>query len=66
MKYHRVQDGDLLTIKMNRNNKIACCDCGLVHNFHFYRLKGRVVARVVRNRRATAAVRRHLTVDVNK
>lgn len=41
------------------NYKLACCDCGLVHNFQFRYAKGKYIEfRVSRNNRATAAMRR--------
>jgi hypothetical protein len=39
--------------------KIACCDCGLVHNMDFRIYKGRIQFRVFRNNRSTAMMRRH-------
>ncbi len=38
--------------------KMACCDCGLVHDMDFRVIRGRVQFRVRRNNRATAAKRR--------
>lgn len=40
--------------------KMACCDCGLVHNMQF-RIdeQGRINFRASRNRRSTAQLRRH-------
>jgi hypothetical protein len=44
-----------------RNYKMACCDCGLVHEIDFRIHKGRVQLRARRNNRATGQIRRHLT-----
>ena len=39
--------------------KLACCDCGLVHDWRF-RLRGKHIEFKVRvNKRSTAAIRRH-------
>lgn len=38
--------------------KMACCDCGLVHNLDFRIHKGRVQFRAFRNNRSTAMMRR--------
>ncbi len=39
---------------------ISCCDCGLAHNY-FFRVKGsKLQIVIVRDRRATANIRRHL------
>jgi len=40
--------------------KMACCDCGLVHNLDFRVEDGRAQFRVFRNNRSTAMVRRHM------
>jgi len=53
----------------DRNYRMACCDCCLIHEMQF-RVKRRedgrldVVFRVRRNNRATAALRRHRRVRV--
>lgn len=40
--------------------RMACCDCGLVHDIEVWVEEGRVALRVARNNRATAQVRRHM------
>jgi hypothetical protein len=40
--------------------KMACCDCGLVHDIEFWVEDGHVKMRVARNNRATGQVRRHM------
>gem|GEM_PF-1693013 len=42
---------------VRRGYKLACCDCGLVHDMDFRVAKGRVQFRVRRNNRATAGIR---------
>ena len=44
MKYHKVQDGEVVQPKM-RGYRMKCCDCGLVHRMNFW---------VVLNARRTA------------
>ena len=39
--------------------KMACCDCGLVHDFRFNVKKKMLFMIVDRNNRATALIRRH-------
>lgn len=43
---------------VRRDYKMACCDCGLVHNLDFRIHKGRVQFRARRNYRSTAMMRR--------
>lgn len=40
--------------------KMACCDCGLVHNVDFRIYNGRVQLKATRNNRATGQLRRHM------
>jgi hypothetical protein len=40
--------------------RIACCDCGLVHDLVFWVEDDQIYMRAQRNRRATAQRRRHL------
>lgn len=40
--------------------KMACCDCGLIHNMQFQlSADNKLLFRASRNNRATAAMRRH-------
>jgi len=39
-------------------HRIACCDCGLVHDFQFQEIDGRIHFRARRNNRATGQKRR--------
>lgn len=55
--YHQVVDGEWIT--PSRLHKMACCDCGLVHKLEFRIVKGQVTFRAWRDKRATAAKRRH-------
>lgn len=57
MKYEDVT-GDQWWPIARRGNKVACCDCGLVHTVDC-RLKGKTVeVRFARDERATAGIRR--------
>lgn len=63
-EYKVTGPGELETYPIGRVARIACCDCGLVHD-HVFKLdtKNRRVPllfmRTWRNNRATAAMRRH-------
>jgi len=47
--------------------KMACCDCGLVHNLQFRVTDdGRAEFRVQRNNRATGQMRRHMISPGNE
>jgi hypothetical protein len=57
MKYDEVTSDEWWALA-RRGNKVACCDCNLVHIVDC-RLKGKVVeVRFARDERATAALRR--------
>jgi hypothetical protein len=58
MKYERPKAGEWVQ-PVRRGYKMACCDCGLVHNMDFRISKGRVQFRAFRNNRSTALTRRH-------
>lgn len=45
---------------IRRGYKLACCDCGLVHDMDVRIQKGRVQFRMARNNRSTGQVRRHM------
>lgn len=50
---------------IRKGYKIACCDCGLVHDMDFrivpWRSGHKIQFRVARNNRSTAMMRRHAT-----
>lgn len=63
-KYIRREDYEDFTIPNNEIYKIACCDCGLVHDFVFITQDGEdIEVAVRRNNRATGQRRRHLKKD---
>lgn len=40
--------------------KMACCDCGLVHDMDFRIYQGKIQMRARRNNRSTGQLRRHM------
>jgi len=56
--YEEAEDGEWIDAAA-RGHKIQCCDCGLVHDYDFRVVDGRVQFRAKRNNRATGQVRRH-------
>jgi len=44
---------------VKKNYKMACCDCGLIHELDFRIVKNRVQFRARRNSRATGQFRRY-------
>lgn len=57
--YTQRMDDEPFEASLREATWLACCDCGLVHEFRF-RLKGatKLTIRVRRNARATAGLRR--------
>ena len=53
------QDGEWITAK-NKKHRIACCDCGLVHDLEFRIIEGEFEFRAFRNNRATGQRRRYV------
>lgn len=64
MRYIQYNDGEGFTVKNKVNERIACCDCGLVHDFVFVvpgMRKGKKIGVAGRrNARSTAAMRRQM------
>ena len=56
--YDQTEDGEWYEAPSKQ--RIACCDCGLAHDYEFRIVEGRVQYRIRRNNRATAQIRRHL------
>ena len=60
-KYIQRKDGDAWTIPSEQIYRMACCDCGLVHDFVFVSEDGKPIGIAVRrNNRSTANRRRAL------
>lgn len=55
-RYYNPRPGEW--IHPNTTYKIACCDCGLVHQIKFALRKGKIMIAFFSDRRATSAVRR--------
>lgn len=59
-RYQAVDDGDILTYNLPIELKIACCHCGLVHNYRIQRRGARGIRMIAtQDVRATAQLRRH-------
>ncbi len=60
-KYPRLIDGEGIELKSKEAWKLMCCDCGLVHDMMLVAgRKGSPIGLAVRrNKRATAAARKH-------
>lgn len=54
-----VDDGWIAWRRISQT-RIACCDCGLVHDTEVMLHKGSIWIRMRRNARSTAQVRRHM------
>jgi len=54
-KYRRYEVGEWWHFKWRRQ-KLACCDCGLVHVFEIRLVKGQLWVRGFRDERATGAM----------
>jgi hypothetical protein len=64
MRYYVQEDGEWF--EPRGNYKQSCCDCGLVHAMQFRVNKnGRIEFRAFRDRRATAAKRRHMKAVIH-
>lgn len=59
MKYLQRFDGVGFEVRSKEIHRMACCDCGLVHDFAFVSQDGKPIGIAAkRNMRATAARRR--------
>lgn len=56
-KYTQVYDDEWVPVHM-RTYRLACCDCGLVHDLKHRRKNGVLEVKYRRNARATSAMRR--------
>ena len=60
-KYNQRKDEEGFEVPSGEIYRIACCDCGLIHDFVFISQDGKPIGVAVkRNNRATAQRRRHL------
>jgi hypothetical protein len=61
-RYTQRKDGEGFTVPSGEIYRIACCDCGLVHDFVFVSADGQPIGVAAsRNNRATAQRKRKLT-----
>lgn len=58
MKFYQVTAGEWIQ-PIRKGYKLACCDCGLVHNIDFRIHNKKIQFRVFRNNRSTALTRRY-------
>ena len=56
MSYEKPEENEWVQ-PVTKDYRMACCDCGLVHNMDFRIKSGKVQFRVRRNNRATAGMR---------
>ena len=69
MKYVKRRDGEGFNVPLGKILRIACCDCGLVHDIVFMTHEndpGEVGIAARANRRATAARRRDMAKKATK
>ena len=66
-KYKQREDGEGFHVPSGKIYKIACCDCGLVHDFVFVSDDGQDIGIAARrNNRATGQLRRKIKSSCNK
>jgi hypothetical protein len=59
MKYEKPKANQWIQ-PIRKGYKIACCDCGLVHDIDFRIVRGRIQFRARRNEKSTGQKRRYL------
>lgn len=59
MRYPQVKTNEWVT-PIRKGYKMACCDCGLVHELDFRIVDGKIQFRARRNKRSTGQLRRHI------
>lgn len=64
MSYYQVTEGEW--IHLTRTQKVACCDCGLVHTYHYRTRKGYLQRQAFRDTKATYARRKRLGIKVSR
>jgi hypothetical protein len=66
-KWHQITSGDTIKLRFPLILKIACCDCGLTHDFFFKKRERGVEVTITRNDRSTKQIRKgkkHLCVPL--
>lgn len=56
--YPKVKTNEWVT-PVRKGYKMACCDCGLVHELDFRIVKNKIQIRARRNKRSTGQLRRY-------
>lgn len=59
-KYTQRKDGECFEIPIGAKYRLACCDCGLVHDVVFLNDNGKLYFAAQRNNRATSNKRRNV------
>ncbi len=54
-KVYPNKDGWSDWLETSKINQLSCCDCGLVHNYKFRIIKGKVEYKVSRNNKSNRA-----------
>lgn len=57
-QYSDWEDGEWEHMPLKHKHRIMCCDCGLVHEVTVKVVDGKIMMRMKRNDKATAAARR--------
>lgn len=65
-KYIKREDGEGFEVPIGKVYKLACCDCGLVHDIAFAYEDGKLAMAAKRNNRSTGQRRRWLKHGKNK
>jgi len=65
-RYYQVTDGEWFEFTKLGAIQMGCCDCGLVHDFDFRIVKGKLRLRTRRNVRATAYLRKKDNIKITK
>jgi len=61
MKYKKRRDGEGFAVPSGEVHRIACCDCGLVHDFVFLSHDGKPIGIAARrNKKETRKFRRKM------
>jgi hypothetical protein len=60
MKFKQRKDGEGFSVKSGELHRIACCDCGLVHDFVFISKGKHVGIAARRNKKLTKKLRKKI------
>lgn len=64
IRYRQVEDGEWSNFP--RTEKVACCDCGLIHTYRWRVRKGYFERQAIRDNRATYARRKRLGIKIKR